>query len=85
MPSVSAVRSVTRFSTERNTSMSTPVGANRRIENGLEFGFVDRLTVVFVQHRLRIERFEVARAADHEEPDDSFGARREVNWIDRVM
>src|SRR5437867_6196381 len=50
----------------------------RRDEGVLERGLPDRLSRVPVESRLRIEALDVARAADHEQPDHTLGLRGEV-------
>ena len=56
----------------------TFVGEIRGVENRFVGGVGDRLASVFVEKGLGIEGFQMAGAADHEEPDHALGAGREV-------
>ncbi len=49
-----------------------------RVDDLLVRRLVERLAGVLVQCRLGVEALDVARPADHEQPDDVLGLRREV-------
>ena len=57
-------------------------GAARK-RNDTRLGEGQRLAAVPVENRLRIERVNVRRAAEHEQHDDALGARREMRFAQR--
>ena len=70
---------------ERHVHRAIGIGRNNTLDGQLlgiqhvsEGSLGDRLSGVFVQHRFRIEAFDVAAATVHEQPDHVFRFRREV-------